>query len=354
MLKRIAITLMLALVFGFTTATSAHALIQITGNYLIDAEGGAVDGFSDGELGEFGHMAVTGWFSANSNGTASKVLITIAYEDSGFPFDGITCHLTTPSDLTFTISPVTGNGTLTLTLSSSDQCFETADHSITATEPGAQLTFNLTDTSTGKIRISSNQTPSKPLFDADDEPIAPIALSGKVQRAGAFGSAIAGTTALGTRIMLAGGGASDCFDCLEPWVTLSLGGHMNLAGNAVLNTWGGASSLNMTLNYQDNDPIDGFYCRLRNPKDLSYSLSPTGAGSLSLTLSSCYNGDCCFTTLGSYPIYFNAGKSITFDLYSGGNTARILSVASDLEDANYDVIVDPAVIGEFDAAAASD
>ncbi len=363
MLKRTVIALALAMALGFATSGTARALISISGPYLIDAQGGAIDSGVPGWEApiEFGHMALAGWFAANGKGGASKLFITIGYQDSADVFDGITCRLVTPGDLSYTVDPVTGNGSLTLTVNSdysgNDTCFETADPYDTVDNTGAQLTFDLYD-ALGKVRIASNGTPESiwnqmcdgfnGLMDADNDLIAPLALSGKLQRTSTYaapiGAAPPNVATIATRIALADGGATDPFDLIG-----SAAGHMTMSGNAVLNTTGGATSVNLTINYEDND-LDSFVCQLSNPKDLSYSLSSSAAGTLTLTVS---KYDTCIDSLDGDTLN-NAGQSLTFDLYSGGNTVRIISVASDLEDSSGDPVLDPNMVGEFDAAIAAD
>ena len=53
----------------------------------------------------------------------------------------LTCRLTTPSDLSYSLSG--GVGTLTLTVDTNDACFRTANPSTTIDNVGNSITFNL-------------------------------------------------------------------------------------------------------------------------------------------------------------------------------------------------------------------
>jgi hypothetical protein len=96
---------------------------QATGDRLIEAGGGAVD-FDDAGFPN-GHIALAGLIRLNplrrgvATGTAATLDLTLDYEDH-IVGDHLTCHLTLPGDVSYTL--VKGVGTLTLTVGNASEC----------------------------------------------------------------------------------------------------------------------------------------------------------------------------------------------------------------------------------------
>jgi len=93
---------------------------QATGVRFVSGGGGV---FSSGDL-FLGHMALAGLISLNpmtkkeKTGTAKSLDLTLTYYVPGY--DNVVCHLTDPSDVSYTLDK--GVGTLTLTVGSNDTC----------------------------------------------------------------------------------------------------------------------------------------------------------------------------------------------------------------------------------------
>ena len=131
-------------------------------------------------------------------------------------------------------------------------------------------------------------------------------------------------------------------------------GSLGLAGLIDFNDYGGASSVNVTITYEDRvvDPTfgaeDGFTCVLTNPGDVAYTLSG-GVGTLTLTVSS---SDVCTQTTTASPFTANVGNGITFNLYVSTNaqlyaSGRIEEVSTSLVDVLLDSIVGTSLTGSI-------
>jgi hypothetical protein len=96
---------------------------QATADRLIEAGGGAVDFDDSGSPS--GHIALAGFVRLNpltrgaTTGTARTFDLTLDFEDHVFG-DHLSCHLTIPSDVSYTLSR--GVGTLTITVGSASEC----------------------------------------------------------------------------------------------------------------------------------------------------------------------------------------------------------------------------------------
>ena len=155
----------------------------------------------------------------------------------------------------------------------------------------------------------------------------------------------------GAHLISAEGGSIDNDQAAVP---LGDPGSIGLAGLINFNSYGGASSVNVTITYEDRtvDPTfgaeDGFTCVLTNPDDVSYSLSK-GIGTLTLTVSSY---DTCPQTTTGDPFNSNTGKRINFNLYVATNaqfqtSGRIEVVSMSLVDALLDGIVGSSLTGSI-------
>ena len=111
---------------------------QAGGNRLIIGSGGAVD-FDDS--GHSGHMALAGAIALQpirkkeKHAEAKALDLRIEYQDF-FETQHMSCHLTTPSDVSYSLDK--GVGTITFTVSASDSCTNNG-HSNT----GNSITFTL-------------------------------------------------------------------------------------------------------------------------------------------------------------------------------------------------------------------
>lgn len=137
---------------------------QATGVRFVSGGGGV---FSSGDL-FLGHMALAGLISLNpmtkkeKTGTAKSLDLTLTYYDPGY--DNVVCHLTDPSDVSYTLDK--GVGTLTLTVGSNDTCNLGNNHN--------SLSFDLyvagasgRIVSTGANLLSSTGYPINPAVTAD-------------------------------------------------------------------------------------------------------------------------------------------------------------------------------------------
>ncbi|HLX38085.1 MAG TPA: hypothetical protein VKR29_09800 [Candidatus Binataceae bacterium] len=120
---------------------SAPFANAFTGRHLISAEG-AIRESTESETGTIG---LSGLIDFDTKGGASAVDITIALVDSGG--DTISCVLSTPADVAYTLSKE-GIGTLTLTVASGDTC--------TTGNTGNSITFNFAVLgNTGRVTATS-------------------------------------------------------------------------------------------------------------------------------------------------------------------------------------------------------
>ena len=142
---------------------------QATGPRLIEAGGGAVDGDDDVS----GHMAIAGSIQLNSVkkgevGTAKALDLQIEYEDFFFG-QHMSCHLTFPTDASFTVKK--GVGLITFTVSAGDACTNNG-HSNT----GNHITFAFV-VSGSKARLISTEST---LVDSDGDTIRDVAVVGEM------------------------------------------------------------------------------------------------------------------------------------------------------------------------------
>jgi hypothetical protein len=112
-----------------------------TGRHLISAEGAV----RETAASESGTIALSGMIDFDKTGGASAVDITIALVDTGG--DNISCVLSTPADVGYTLSKE-GIGTLTLTVGSANVC--------TSGNTGNKIVFNFVVlTNTGRVTATS-------------------------------------------------------------------------------------------------------------------------------------------------------------------------------------------------------
>jgi len=102
-------------------------------------------------------------------------------------------------------------------------------------------------------------------------------------------------------------------------------GGIGLSGLITFNNSGGASSVNLTITYEDNDFVlatganpDVFTCLLTSPSDVTYNLTPsqTGVGtSTSGALTISVGPDDLCTQTGTGTSFSNNGNFLSFNLY---------------------------------------
>jgi hypothetical protein len=113
---------LIALGIAFSFATAANAA-------NISGFGGASDTHND-----HGTIGIAGGF-----GDHETLNITLSYQDSDDPRDGIVCVFTNPNDLHFGL----GNPkTLTLTVSSGDRCYRATEPEHSVNNVGGSISFN--------------------------------------------------------------------------------------------------------------------------------------------------------------------------------------------------------------------
>ena len=303
-------------------ATAATAFAGVAGPKIVTAQGGVTD-----NNGDTGHIVIGGLVVLNNKGGANSLNLTIAYQDnpvvSTVSADSFVCTVTDPADLSYSITK--GIGTATLTLSSSDKCVQTLTPSNTFSNAGKSISFQVYALGSKVRMVSAGST----LVDGADDLLVDVAVSGSVDPAGA-GSPQAG----GVRVVSGGGGAVDVDDTYS--------GHMALAGLIALNrvtkkvTNGTAKSLDLTLTFEDTDS-GNLSCSFTDAKDVAYTLNK-GVGTLTLTVGP---SDTCSVA--------NAGNSISFDLYVGGASGRIVSTGSTIVDSKGNTLI-PAAVATFSTA----
>jgi hypothetical protein len=149
---------------------------QAGGDRLIEAGGGAIDADDTGSPS--GHMALAGLIRLNplrrgeTTGTANTLDVTIDFEDHSAA-KHLACHLTTPGDVSYTLS--TGVGTLTLTVGSASECTG-------VNNAGKKIVFALY-VGGAKGRIVSK---SSTLLDTDLNVIGEVTVVGEFSTAGGF------------------------------------------------------------------------------------------------------------------------------------------------------------------------
>ena len=136
-------------VSGTLTKTDEDLGNVLSGVRLFNALGGTTDSNFDA-----GHIALGGLAKLNAKGVVKTLDVTLSYVDSDR--DSFTCELTTPADLSYSLS--NGVGTLTLTVSSTDTACTTAG-------VGNSITFNLYSAGAGtQARIIATSSSLKDLF----------------------------------------------------------------------------------------------------------------------------------------------------------------------------------------------
>jgi hypothetical protein len=144
---------------------------QAGGNRLIIASGGAVD-FDDS--GHTGHMALAGAIALQpirkneAHAEAKALDLRIEYQDF-FETQHMSCHLTTPSDVSYSLDK--GVGQITFTVSASDSCTNNG-HSNT----GKSITFTLYAAGAKGRIVSTDST----LVNDDGETIGNVAVVGEI------------------------------------------------------------------------------------------------------------------------------------------------------------------------------
>ncbi len=295
---------------------------EMAGTKLIQAFGGATEAESGGASGS---VAMAGVVTLNNNGGASQVSVTFAYQDNDADDEGFTCALSQPSDLTYSFpNGLNAAGTMTLTVSDSDLCWQSNDPGNFASGVGS-VTFNIYARNGNATIVNTSTT----LFNPFGENLAmPLSMAGSLTATGGALNQISGL-----RLLNAAGGASDNF---------TDGGNLALAGLVNFTAKGGASALDVTISYSD-EAVDNFSCELTNPADLSYSLA-NGIGTLELTVSQQDANTTCKDPDGDNDY---VGDSITFYLYSIGGQARMIASTSTFDDHQGDLIDSLSVVGSF-------
>lgn len=313
-----------AMLLGCVLAVGTARAAELAGGaYSITARGGGaetIQSFDDG------NMEVTGLAVLNGKGGATRVNLTVAYQDDDEADDGPICLLTNPADVSYSFDRHTGVGTMTLTVGSGDQCYPANDFggsTYSVDETGNSITFTLY-VAANSARLVSTSSNLGTL--AEDAIFAPT-MSGEVKRIT--------PVSITQRLLL--NGTAGTFDSNGA----DAFGHESLAGSVRLNHKGGAKALDVTLVYSDTaGPPDAETCHLTDPADLTYSLSKQ-VGMLTLTIGS---NDSCYSTLnGTGSPVDNTGNSITFNLYRSHGGLVMMSTNSNLVDGNGDLIFDPGI-----------
>ncbi len=326
--RRITIELILTIpVMALAGAGIARA--GVAGPKIVTAQGGVID-----YNGDTGHIAIGGLAVLNNKGGATSLNLTIAYHDnygdSGILVDNVICAVTTPTDLSYSIT--NGVGTATLTLSSSDTCFETVNPLNTVSNSGNSITFNVYALGSKLLMVG---TGSSTLRDGAGDTLDNMAIAGEIDAASA-GSA----QASGVRFVSGEGGMVDSTDGSAGH--MALGGLMQLTPVSKKVTTGTAKSLDVTLSFEDPDPSGNLTCQFTDPTDVSYALTK-GVGSLILTVGS---GDTC--TQGGSPVT-ETGKWISFNLYAAGASGRLVTTGSTLVNSSGHQLI-PAAAASFSTA----
>jgi len=273
-----------------------------------------------------GGLALAGRITFTPGGGASAVNITLGYTDNDcctlFPaHDGITCSLTTPSDVAYTLT--NGVGTLTLTVAATDTCVQTVAGTSVA-NTGKKIAFNMYKAA-GAIALSAT---SMDLIDGAGHTIGSLAVSGSLSTGGS------GAISAAPRVLQAQGAAADTDDDL---------GGLALAGRVKLDATGGAESLDITLGWAEQFETDGITCHLTTPGDLAYIFT-SGVGTLTLTVAA---GDTCIETVSGSASPSNTGRKITFNLYKSGNQVVLGGTSINFLDASHNTIDSLAISGSL-------
>ncbi len=319
-----------AMLFGGVFAVgTAQAATLARGGYSITAHGGGAETIQDFDDG---HMDVAGFAVLDGKGGATSLNLTVAYQDDDEDNDGPTCLLTDPKDLTYKFPKKTGIGTMTLTVAADDVCYPGNNYGIpsdTVTETGNSISFALYVGANQARLVSTSSDLSAVGTSGAGEVIFAPTMAGQIKRI---------TPMLPSGQMLLNG-TGQTIDTDGDF------GHESLAGNMNLTRKGGASALDVTLVYSDNDvPGDAETCQFTDPTDVSYSFSNKNKmGTLTLTVGT---NDTCYSTLnGTGTTVNNSGNSLTFNLYQGNGGLVLVSTNSTLIDGNSHTISDPGVLG---------
>ena len=119
-----------------TILPACGRLNSLPGPSLAVATGQITDSNSD----PIGHLSFARAIDFTHN-SANQLDLTLVYSDLDDPVDAIKCDLSNPSDVSYSLH--NGIGTLTLTISSSDTCFQTASPSITLANTGNSIALTL-------------------------------------------------------------------------------------------------------------------------------------------------------------------------------------------------------------------
>lgn len=305
--------LLAAVLLPFGTATTAQA--AISGPKILSAAGGTTD-----NLGDPGYLVLGGHVVLNHNGGARSLNITMSYEDQ-YSGDAFTCTLTTPSDLTYSISK--GIGTLTLTVGSGEVCNAYASYD----NLNNKITFQIYAVGSKVKMVSTGST----LNDSNGDTVNPVGVSGEMVPSG-----IGGRQARGERLVAGGGGAvADNSGSVQSIGYMAMAGKLSLKHLKPGETSETARAIDLTLSFQESDFNNSYdlSCHFTTPSDVSYSLNK-GVGTLTLTAAA---GECSTA---------NETNQISFNLYAAGAKGVIVSTGSTLLDSNGDTIV-PAVVADF-------
>lgn len=321
-----------AMLFGcfLAVGTARAARFNLArGTYSITAHGGGADtiqSFDDG------HMDVAGFAVLNGKGGAASLNLTVAYQDDDEDYDGPTCLLTDPKDLSYSYSRTTGVGTMTLTVGSGDKCYpgnEFGNSADIVDEAGNSIIFTLYVGPNQARLVSTSSDFEATDYSSTSEVIFAPTMAGEAKR-------LTPSPRYGQMVL---SGTGQTIDSDGDF------GHESLAGSIDLNRKGGASSLDVTLVYSDNsEPQDAETCHLTDPADVAYSFSGN-VGTLKLTIGP---NDSCYSTLkGPGSPVNNSGSYLTFNLYKGNQGLVTVSTNSDFLDGNGNLVDDPGILGSL-------
>ena len=118
---------------------NALEMLRNNGPYLVGPRllSAAGDTHNDSDTG---HLALQGLVVFDHKGGVSFLDVVIQYNDF-HDGDGLTCELTSPSDLTYTIG-TSGPGSMTLTIGTSDSCVEMSTGN-SVNNAGQEIVFDL-------------------------------------------------------------------------------------------------------------------------------------------------------------------------------------------------------------------
>jgi hypothetical protein len=183
------------------TAAASGPYSPLAGPRLISAQGGASDINFDlnlvnylGEVifvsGQPGSIGVAGLIDFNNSGGANSVNVTVSFEDNFVietteftpgPVSGLSCVLTDPADVKYSLS--NGVGTLTLSVASDDSCTRTTDGTQLPANVGtASITFNLYVAARPLFQVNGRiEAVGITFFDALGNSVVGTSLTGSIQ-----------------------------------------------------------------------------------------------------------------------------------------------------------------------------